>query len=203
MGEYNAKNYTEQGGEVTHIGGLLEFDDGAAISGFPGAKNQDLSTATQVAGLRADFNTLLNSLKEAGVMIPNFWDITVGLAPTPTDQVVAANNGKVSTAFDGETIIITADVDKLTESASSVPEQGTHKWICLDIGTGLAAITDCKYNGSQLTEQDVADATACGCEAGSFVLYIKTEVVAQEGKTFTLMSDGYQEKEINIVVIEP
>lgn len=26
---YNTKNYTEQGGEVTHIGGKLVFDDGA------------------------------------------------------------------------------------------------------------------------------------------------------------------------------
>ena len=25
---YNAKNYTEQGGEVTHIGGKLVFDAG-------------------------------------------------------------------------------------------------------------------------------------------------------------------------------
>lgn len=29
---YNTKNYTEQGGEVTHIGGKLVFDDGADIS---------------------------------------------------------------------------------------------------------------------------------------------------------------------------
>lgn len=29
---YNAKNYTEQGGEVTHIGGKLVIDDGADIS---------------------------------------------------------------------------------------------------------------------------------------------------------------------------
>ena len=27
MSEYNAKNYTEQGGEVTHIGGKLVFDE--------------------------------------------------------------------------------------------------------------------------------------------------------------------------------
>ena len=25
---YNAKNYTEQGGEVTHVGGKLVFDEG-------------------------------------------------------------------------------------------------------------------------------------------------------------------------------
>lgn len=33
---YNAKNYTEQGGEVTHIGGKLVFDEGATVEGFPG-----------------------------------------------------------------------------------------------------------------------------------------------------------------------
>jgi len=26
---YNTKNYTEQGGDVTHIGGKLVFDEGA------------------------------------------------------------------------------------------------------------------------------------------------------------------------------
>ena len=28
MSEYNAKNYTEQGGEVTHIGGKIVYDNG-------------------------------------------------------------------------------------------------------------------------------------------------------------------------------
>lgn len=32
MSEYNVKNYTEQGGEVTHIGGKLVVDAGADIS---------------------------------------------------------------------------------------------------------------------------------------------------------------------------
>lgn len=32
MGEYNAKNYTEQGGDVTHIGGKLVIDAGADLS---------------------------------------------------------------------------------------------------------------------------------------------------------------------------
>ena len=33
--EYNAKNYTEQGGEKTVIGGVLEFKDGAEVKGLP------------------------------------------------------------------------------------------------------------------------------------------------------------------------
>ena len=34
--DYNAKNYTEQGGEKTVIGGILEFAPGAGIHGMPG-----------------------------------------------------------------------------------------------------------------------------------------------------------------------
>lgn len=36
MSEYNAKNYTEQGGEVTHIGGKLIIEDGAEVEGLDG-----------------------------------------------------------------------------------------------------------------------------------------------------------------------
>ena len=48
---YNSKNYTEQGGERTVIGGALVFEEGSTIEGFPGAANQADSTATTVATL--------------------------------------------------------------------------------------------------------------------------------------------------------
>ena len=65
------KNYTEQGGDVTHIGGKLVFDEGASVEGLPGsapAENQAESTATTVAALKEDFNALLAKLKAAGLM---------------------------------------------------------------------------------------------------------------------------------------
>lgn len=65
---YNAKNYTEQGGDVTHIGGRLVIDEGGSIEGLPVAENQAASTATTVAGLVTDFNALLTKLKTAGLM---------------------------------------------------------------------------------------------------------------------------------------
>ena len=34
MSEYNAKNYTEQGGDVTHIGGKLIIEEGASVEGL-------------------------------------------------------------------------------------------------------------------------------------------------------------------------
>ena len=68
MSEYNAKNYTEQGGDVTHIGGKLIIEDGGSIEGLPAAENQADSEASTIAALKEDFNGLLNKLKAAGLM---------------------------------------------------------------------------------------------------------------------------------------
>jgi hypothetical protein len=69
---YNAKNYTEQGGEKTVIGGTLEIKEGASVTGLPSqftpAETQSDSTATTIAGLVVDFNALLAKLKAAGLM---------------------------------------------------------------------------------------------------------------------------------------
>jgi len=64
----NVKNYTEQGGEKTVIGGTLEILEGATLLGFPKAENQLDSTATTVADLKADLNALLGKLKATGLM---------------------------------------------------------------------------------------------------------------------------------------
>ena len=72
MSEYNAKNYTEQGGDVTHVGGRLVFEEGASVEGLPSsftpAENQADSAATSIATLKEDFNALLAKLKVAGLM---------------------------------------------------------------------------------------------------------------------------------------
>jgi hypothetical protein len=69
---YNAKNYTEQGGGITHIGGKLIIEEGASVEGLPSsftpAANQADSEATTIATLKDDFNALLAKLKTAGLM---------------------------------------------------------------------------------------------------------------------------------------
>lgn len=69
---YNTKNYTEQGGDKTVIGGELAVTaegkvtfDGTELK--PAAVQSD-STAVDVADLVADFNALLAKLKAAGLM---------------------------------------------------------------------------------------------------------------------------------------
>lgn len=68
---YNTKNYTEQGGEKTVIGGTLEIKEGATVTGlssFVPLENQADSTAVDIATLVSDFNGLLSKLKNAGLM---------------------------------------------------------------------------------------------------------------------------------------
>ena len=64
---YNTKNYSENGDKLV-IGGTLEVLAGAKLSGFPVAENQAPSVATTIADLKADFNSLLEKLKSAGLM---------------------------------------------------------------------------------------------------------------------------------------
>ena len=66
---YNTKNFTEQGGEKTVIGGTLEIKEGAVVTGLPILDNQAASTAATAEDLVTDFNALLTKLKAAGLMI--------------------------------------------------------------------------------------------------------------------------------------
>ena len=65
----SVKNYTEQGGEKTVIGGTIEIVAGGQVVGlFTPAAFQADSTATTIAGLVTDFNSLLAKLKAVGLM---------------------------------------------------------------------------------------------------------------------------------------
>ena len=212
---YNTKNYTEQGGDVTHIGGKLVFDEGGSIAGFPGAANQAIETpgSDSVAKVRTALNTLITSLKNAGVMIPDSWNVSVLACPTPaampTTQT-AENSGHAAVTIDGTDITITLD-GKVSDLADADHGEtwGKHKWLGFGIRTGLDAITGVKFTddtgaSATLGADDATEATALGLSAGDFVLYIKAE---QEGyltgrKSFTLKADGYAETTFTMKIVE-
>ena len=207
------KNYSTDEGNTWVIGGRLVIEDGAEVEGLDGAgsgrktgavENQSASTATAVAALKNDFNDLLIRLKNAGIMIPDTWNITAGLAPTPTGDALVSNKEKVQSAvLEDDLVTVTVDVDALTESETDDSSLGTHKWLALEIGTGFSDITAVQRNGEALTTQDATDATAAGCASGSFLLLIKVDEIAEEPMTITLFADGYGEKVITIQVVAP
>lgn len=77
---YNAKNYTEQGGEKTVIGGTLEVLDGATVNGITGAAAA--ATATKIGGIKA-------SAKGAGDTVEVKIDSTTSKLYVPAYPVAA------------------------------------------------------------------------------------------------------------------
>ena len=212
---YNAKNYTEQGSDVTHIGGKLVFDEGGSIAGFPGAANQAAETpgSDSVAKVRTSLNTLITNLKNAGIIIPDAWNVSVLACPTPaampTTQT-AANSGHATVTIDGTEITITLDgkVSDL-EDADHGETWGKHKWLGFGVRTGLAAVTGIKFTddtgaSATLGADDATEATALGLSAGDFVLYIKADQAAYltGEKSFTLKADGYAETTFTMKIVE-
>lgn len=201
---YSTKNYTEQGGEKTVIGGALEIKPGAVVTGFPALDNQSASAATTVAGVKDDLNNLLRKLKDTGYMDTDTWNVSVSKIATAAGEELIANQSKVSAIEIAEGIItLTVLVDELVAFPSSNPAQGTHKWIGMEITTGLADITAIKYNGYQLTADDVAEATAVGGSAGDIVMWLKCDEIVNTPKVFTLWASGYPEASFTVVIAAP
>lgn len=76
---YNAKNYTEQGGEKTVIGGTLEVLDGATVTGITGVAAT--ANATTLGGIKA-------SPKSAGDTVEVKINSTTSKLYVPTYPVV-------------------------------------------------------------------------------------------------------------------
>jgi hypothetical protein len=201
---YNVKNYTEQGGEKTIIGGVLEIKEGASVTGLPSATNQAASTASNVSGLKDDFNALLLKLKDSGLMKPDIWNVSVANVTTPLGEDMTINQSKVESVTIEENIItVTVPIEELVAYASSTPAQGTHKWVAILITTGLSEITSVKYNGSQLTSADANEAAAVGGQAGDIIMWLKSDELVTTPKKFTLWASGYAETEFTVVVAAP
>lgn len=206
MSDYNAKNYTEQGGEVTHIGGKIVYDNGLM-------PNQAACTGTS-NGEKA-VNALLLKLKNAGLMVGDAFPMQYAAV---TDSVAGHadrqyNTGKISSVVvDNDDHIITitlSDKVKNLKDFDGGNGWGVHKWLGVGLGVGISPITGLYYNGSVLTADDVTEATQCDLDAGYFVRWVAADLVLAGDNTeksvdnFTLWADGYAETEYTLKIVEP
>lgn len=213
MSEYNAKNYTEQGGDRTVIGGELVFENGGKVSGL--MPNQSACTAGSYTGVKDDLNALLIKLKNSGLMIGDAFTM---LYAAVNDSFAghadrSYNTGKISNvSIDNDNHVITIT---LSEKVSALKDfeagngWGTHKWLGIGLGVGINPITGLYYNGSALTAADVEEATTCGLSAGYFVRWVAADLVLAGDNSqksvdnFTLWADGYAETKYTLKIVEP
>lgn len=160
----NVKNYTEQGGDKTVIGGTLEITAEGKLSfggeefspniikgdkgdkgdkGEPGAagvitpaETQAVSTATNTAELKSDFNDLLAKLKAAGfIAVDPTEGATIELAKVTDLVVTTVPFGTANTKSGVEAAILVlanAAIDSanytVTILAGSTYNTGTNAW---------------------------------------------------------------------------
>ena len=206
---YNAKNYTEQGGAVTHIDGKLVFGDGAEIKGFPGGVNVPDTTGNAQANA-AVLKALLVSLKDAGVIDGDAWSVAISdKTPTglPTPET-AFNTGKATVTIDGTDITITLSckVSELKDADHGTP-WGVHKWLGFGVETGLSSVVGVVFNDGTakvtLTAADDQEASDLGLDPGDFILYIKAEnVFANGGQSFVLSGLGKEPTTYTMKIVE-
>lgn len=204
---YNTKNYTEQGGDVTHIGGSLVFDTA------PIANMATPASDANAAAVRSSLIGLYTAMKDAGIIEPD--ELVWGTADFTGDPFPdrAYNTGKVTsvrTAYDADgiiqmDIILSCKVSELKDFEG----WGVHKWLGVGISVTGAEVTDVIYNGSALTAEDAAEAISVGLSAGYFVRWVAADLVLDHDNserskdTFTIKTSGHKTETIRLNIIEP
>lgn len=209
-----AKIAEKFGGTVEDTGNrLADSLEAIADSANGVAANQSASTATDVAGVVADLNDLIANLKNAGVMEPDEFTLTV--TKDVTDSVAGRedrqyNTDAISSVSEEDgviTIVLSAKVSALKDFDAG-GSWGTHKWLGIGVSAGINPITGLKYNGTALTAEDIAEATQVGLSAGYFVRWVAADLVlagnnSEASKdTFTLWANGYKTTVYKLKIVE-
>jgi hypothetical protein len=166
---YNIKNYTEQGGERTVIGGELSIVEGGELT-FQGVefspdklpKQIDFqvdSVASNTSGLVADFNRLLDKLKASGIMSNKAPVITITIQPEDVNVIEGSISESLSISAEvtqeedisyqwysnttksntGGSLIVGATSDEF--SISTDLSEGTYYYYCIASSLDAVSVT--------------------------------------------------------------
>ena len=202
-GDYDGNDWWVEG--KLHVTGKIDFN-GESFEPVP-----NLSKNSSVA-------TLIEFMKRSGIMLRDFWELDPTIIPTtsalPTAEDIS-NVGHISAIeYDyNYTITITLDCKaEELEDADHGEAWGTHKWLAFAVNTGLDSINGIGFIDSTgaytiLGDDDIAEATALGIDAGGFVLYIKAEdkryLAANGGRKFRLDDSAMEHSTFTIKIVEP
>lgn len=205
----NTKNYTEQGGERTVIGGELVFEK--TSSGV--LPNMATPAAdANAAAVRSALITLITNMKDYGLIAGDPMTLTYAAVTSDTEADRAYNTGKISSvSVDNDAHTITVTLSAKVSALKDFDARGgwgVHKWLGIGLTAGVA-LTSLQYNGSMLTEEDVTEATNVGLSTNYFVRWIAADLVlagdnAEKSKDkFVLWSSGYAQTEYKLIIAEP
>lgn len=206
---HNCKNYRIDGGNTTVIGGKVVFEEGAKIEGA-------IAPAVNLPSGTATIAQVVTALKNAGLMVGDAFALTYDAVTQDeghADRIY--NTSQISgVVIDNDAKTITISLSKKVSALKDFDGGngwGVHKWLGIGIVSGINYPTAVlKYNGSELTAEDAAEAAACGLEGtGVFVRWVAADLVLAgiEGEksksVFSLWADGYAKTNYKLVIVEP
>ncbi len=163
---------------------------------------------------KANFNSLVTALKNAGIIAPDEFTLSVLAVPTPANMPTAetaANSGHATLTISEDNVITIAldcEVADLAD-ADHGSSWGTHKWLGFGVRSGLASIVGIKFTddtgaSATMAAGDATEASDLGLSAGDFVLYIKAEQAEYltGSKCFTLEADGFAPVTVSMKITE-
>ena len=103
-----------------------------------------------------------------------------------TEDAARPNQNKCEVLQEDNSVVIVAKIDQLDAFASSDPNQGTHKWVALDLGTNVNDITTLTWNGYALDPSEVEAANALNLGAGHIVFYAKADELENNPRTIRI-----------------
>ena len=100
-----------------------------------------------------------------------------------------ANQDAITVVQDGANVTVKGNLASLNSFASTNPNQGTAKWIALDIETKAESITSVTWNGGALTADDVAESASVGLAQNHIIFWAKAEALP---RTINIASEGFE-----------
>ena len=103
----------------------------------------------------------------------------------------------------GNNIIIKCDLDELKEFPSTSINQGTHKWIGIDLDLNLRdgiVPAGATWGGELLDQQEEDDAINLGFERGHIIFWAKADEIVETPRSITLGANGYEDAVLKVSV---
>ena len=155
-----------------------------------------------VAYLKDDTKAIKLSLSTGSAF--TFTSNKIGTVMADANQTVSqANQDAVTVSYNGTNIEVKGNLASLNSFASTVPAQGTGKWVGLLIGTGMTTLVGVTYTKPDVAPYsfvtaDETEAASVGGGAGEFTYWFKAEDVVKKSSTFTLSKSGVDTITVNV-----
>lgn len=111
---------------------------------------------------------------------------------------VVENQNKVILLQNNSDITLRGNLAELIDFESTNVAQGSGKWIAIDIKTNFTDITQLKWKGFDLTQDDVDEATSVGLSSGHIIFWVKADQIVTNPAKIVLSSEGYKDCILNV-----